>query len=182
MWLLYWILQQNWKKKLELLLHVGNALIPYFEIYCMIHSHEKEKEKKIDDHDLFNYWHFCTFSHWKLYTSKTLNLLPLFIQSHHRTFVFFPIDLNLASGMTGLKRNAIGSLGWRLYMPIGWENIQGYTWSDDNHSPSKPSLPSHLTSKTLGIWCCGGFLNALRVHWECNNVGDINWDNWATKV
>jgi hypothetical protein len=54
MWILYWILQQIWKKKLELLLHVGNALIPYFEIYYMIQSHKKWKEKK-DDHDLFDY-------------------------------------------------------------------------------------------------------------------------------
>lgn len=120
MWILYWILQQNWNKKLELLLHVGNALIPYFEIYCMIQSHKNgKKEKMITTSSTTN-----IFAHFHI---ENYTLLKHSISCHcsldHKTFAFFPIDLNLASGMTGLKINAIGSLGWRLYMPIGWKNI-----------------------------------------------------------
>lgn len=173
MWILYWILQQNWKKKLELLLHVGNALISYFKIYCMIQSHKNEKKKKMimtsSTIDIFAHFHIENYTLLKHSISWHCSL-------NHRTFVFFPIDLNLASGMTGLKINAIGSLGWRLYMPIGWKNIQGYTWSDNKHSPSKPSSPSHIQDLVFGV------VVGFWMHQECNNIGNINWNNWATKV
>lgn len=88
MWILYWILQQNWKKKLELLLHVGNALIPYFEIYCMIHSHKNEKKKKMimtsSTIDIFAHFHIENYTLLKHSISCHCSL-------NHRTFVFFPL-------------------------------------------------------------------------------------------
>jgi hypothetical protein len=139
-----------------------------FEIYCMIQSHQNEKKKKMittsSTIDIFAYFHIENYTLLK-------HSISCHCSFNHRTFVFFPIDLNLANGMTGLKINAIGSLGWRLYMPIGWKNIQGCTWSDDKHSPSKPSSPSHLTSKTWYLvlwWVFECIESALRVqqHWQ----------------
>jgi hypothetical protein len=144
---------------------------------------------------LWNLLHDTITSKWKekkmIMTSSTIDIFAHFhieyytllkhsiswhCSLHHKNLCVFSNWFKL-----GKWDDRTRIIGMEIVHANRVKDIQGYTWSDDKHSPSKPSSPSHLTSKTwylVLLWV----LNALKVHWKCNKIGNINWNNWSNQV